>query len=83
MIKKQTYHIILIIANNPLYFWIIMKRRHWFHYTFYGISLLFTAIMAYATVAAYSRHSGATGLDMLTIHKMRVDGTQKEIASRQ
>lgn len=55
-----------------------MQRWHWFQFVSNGILALFIGIMIYATFIAYTRRSGSTGLDMMTIQKIRYDALSRE-----
>lgn len=44
-----------------------------FHKVAVGVLALFFGIMLIVTVAAYSRRSGSTGLDMSKVQKIRMD----------
>lgn len=41
-----------------------------------GVLILFFGIMALATIAAYTRKSGVTGMDMAQVQKMRMKKEQ-------
>lgn len=55
-----------------------MQRWHWFQFVSNGVLALFIGIMIYATFIAYTRRSGSTGLDMMTIQKIRYDAISRE-----
>lgn len=55
-----------------------MRHWHWFQFVSNGILALFIGIMIYATFIAYTRRSGSTGLDMMTIQKIRYDALSRE-----
>lgn len=52
-----------------------MQRRHWFQYVSHGILVLFLGIMVAVIAVAYTRPSGAAGVDMAAIQKMRATAT--------
>lgn len=56
----------------------VMRHWHWFQFVSNGILALFIGIMIYATFIAYTRRSGSTGLDMMTIQKIRYDALSRE-----
>lgn len=51
-----------------------MHRWHWFQFVSNGILALFLAIIIYVVGIAFMRHSGSTGLDIVTIQKIRESG---------
>lgn len=48
-----------------------MRHWHWFRFASNGIVALFFGIMAYVLFIAFTRQSGATGLDMAGVQKLR------------
>ncbi len=48
-----------------------------FHNIVAGVLLLFGGLMVIVTIAAYSRRSGNTGIDMAKIHLMRYVAQQE------
>ena len=50
-----------------------MRHWHWFQFVSCGVLTLFLSILSYVVVIAYMRSSGATGLDVATIQKVRYE----------
>lgn len=52
-------------------------NKPWIYYIAHGILALFMGILVYVIMVAYGRKTGATGLDMAKIQKLRYDAVQQ------
>jgi hypothetical protein len=58
----------------------MLEKSRWFQKSATAVMIIFFGIMAVVTVAAYTRRSGHTGLDMAKIQKLRYPIDAKQLA---
>lgn len=60
----------------------IFDRFKWFQKTATAILVIFMSLMVLVIIAAYSRRSGNTGLDMSKMQQIRNISTQQNISQK-